>query len=305
MAIYYSQELSQYLHRSQGLSSITKRDFLQLFWPAYQRAFSTSNITSSWQKTGLLPYDPSVVLASMTVSIPSRPSSKGSGSGSAISASDWRNARGLFREVVKEQAEVSDGKVKKVEATLVRLCAQVQLLTVQNEGLTNALSNEKKRRKPRKALMQQIRADDGSAATFWSPTKVQQAMDLQEAMTTAKTEETRIKAVTKAQKKVDNQLRDEEAALRRQNRIDTAIETKKLKAAAETQKAVGKEGKKASQQLQLDHSASLNHQRRVPAAVEAVDSTTSPEKSVEAEGMPHQAVTRSGRITQRPRHLST
>jgi len=212
MAIYYSQELSQYLHRSQGLSSITKRDFLQLFWPAYQRAFSTSNITSSWQKTGLLPYDPSVVLASMTVSIPSRPSSKGSGSGSAISASDWRNARGLFREVVKEQAEVSDGKVKKVEATLVRLCAQVQLLTVQNEGLTNALSNEKKRRKPRKALMQQIRADDGSAATFWSPTKVQQAMDLQEAMTTAKTEETRIKAVTKAQKKVDNQLRDEEAA---------------------------------------------------------------------------------------------
>ncbi|KAK0840424.1 hypothetical protein LTS02_017201 [Friedmanniomyces endolithicus] len=141
--------------------------------------------------------------------------------------------RGLFREVVKEQAEVSDNKVKKVEATLVRLCAQVQLLTVQNEGLTNALSNEKKRRKPRKALMLQIRADDGSAATFWSPTKVQQAMDLQEAMATAKIEETRVKAATKAQKKADNQLRDEEAASRRQNRIDIEIETKRLKAVAE------------------------------------------------------------------------
>ena len=126
------------------------------------------------------------------MSIPSRPSSKGSGSGLAILASDWRNARGLFREVVKEQAEFSDNKVKKVEATLVRLCAQVQLLTVQNEGLTNILSNEKRRRKLRKTLMLQFRADDGSAATFWSPTKVQQAMDLQEAMATAKIEETRV-----------------------------------------------------------------------------------------------------------------
>ena len=47
---------------------MTKRMFYRLFKPAFEKAFfvekafSVENIESAWQKTGLWPYDPPVVL---------------------------------------------------------------------------------------------------------------------------------------------------------------------------------------------------------------------------------------------------
>lgn len=62
LATYHSQELDQFLYKSQGLCSLTKRDFFRLFWAAWGKAFTISNIESGWKRTGLYHFEPSVVL---------------------------------------------------------------------------------------------------------------------------------------------------------------------------------------------------------------------------------------------------
>lgn len=66
LANYYSQELQQWVYRSQVLSRLSKRNFFGLFWPAFKRAFSISNIESGWRRTGLLPWDPKEILRKLT-----------------------------------------------------------------------------------------------------------------------------------------------------------------------------------------------------------------------------------------------
>ena len=46
LANYYSQNVSNWMHKTQGLSRLTKRDFFELFWPAFLQAFTSKNILS-------------------------------------------------------------------------------------------------------------------------------------------------------------------------------------------------------------------------------------------------------------------
>ena len=41
---------------------MSKKDFFKVFWLAWQKAFTEANIKSSWQKTGLVPWCPLIVL---------------------------------------------------------------------------------------------------------------------------------------------------------------------------------------------------------------------------------------------------
>ena len=74
LAIYYSQELNQFLHKSEGFCSLTKRDFFWLFWAAFGKAFTTSNIESGWKRTGLYPFESSVILDKFPTNKDNRPS---------------------------------------------------------------------------------------------------------------------------------------------------------------------------------------------------------------------------------------
>ena len=65
LAVYYSQELVKHMAITQGLSRLSKRDFWSLFWHSYQAAFIKKNIESGWKRTGLLPFDPDVVLSEL------------------------------------------------------------------------------------------------------------------------------------------------------------------------------------------------------------------------------------------------
>jgi DDE superfamily endonuclease len=55
LAHFYIQEIDKLLFKSQGLTYITKRYFWRLFSVAWQKAFSTSNIESTFRTTGLKP----------------------------------------------------------------------------------------------------------------------------------------------------------------------------------------------------------------------------------------------------------
>ena len=58
----YSQEVDFYITATQGLTGISKRDFWRFFWPSFKKAFTKENIESGWKKTGLYPFNPSIVL---------------------------------------------------------------------------------------------------------------------------------------------------------------------------------------------------------------------------------------------------
>lgn len=61
---YYSQALNDLARKSEGYTSISKRDFFSLFWPAFEAAFTRENIASAWSKGGIWPLDPQKVLKS-------------------------------------------------------------------------------------------------------------------------------------------------------------------------------------------------------------------------------------------------
>jgi hypothetical protein len=58
----YNRKLITYLHNSQGLLVLKKRDFFLLFWDAWTLFFTAENIISSFKHTGINPMDPDVVL---------------------------------------------------------------------------------------------------------------------------------------------------------------------------------------------------------------------------------------------------
>src|SRR4051794_12182891 len=58
LAAAYSRALTQFLHQSQGLCGITKRDFFRLFYTAWDVTFTSKNIAKAFSATGLFPLDP-------------------------------------------------------------------------------------------------------------------------------------------------------------------------------------------------------------------------------------------------------
>ena len=62
LATYYSQALDAHTRQSLGLSSISKREFFTIFYPAFDKTFTEENIRSGWRKTGVEPWDPAQVL---------------------------------------------------------------------------------------------------------------------------------------------------------------------------------------------------------------------------------------------------
>ena len=83
-------------------------------------------------------------------------------------------------------------KLQKLSNTLINITTENTLLKVENKGFKTALYNEKKRRKRGKHLFQ-FRAKDGGSATFFSPAKIQAALDFNN-------EQAKAKAIQKEQK---------------------------------------------------------------------------------------------------------
>jgi hypothetical protein len=52
---HYSTQLSTYLHGSQDLLHVKKRDFILLFWPSYKALFMHKNILKAFKAAGVEP----------------------------------------------------------------------------------------------------------------------------------------------------------------------------------------------------------------------------------------------------------
>jgi hypothetical protein len=244
----YSKQLEDFLHKSMGLSHITKRDFFRLFWPAWEQALSSKNILSSWRTVGISPLNPEIVLARFNKKKDSRPSSSES-SRSILQAEDWRKIERLLNRVV---ADVYDKNTKKLSLTMHHLSTENILLKLRCQGLESALQNEKKKRQRGKALQFNIPPPENGGAVFYSPKKVQQARELQK----QKDEAIQIAKASKEEKKVRQQQAKEEKQRLLEERKRIRASQRELRLIEAEQKKHQKEeerlAKEADQQLQND-----------------------------------------------------
>lgn len=228
LATYYSQSLKGFIQQTTALSGIGKRDFFELFWPAFTKSFTPKNIASGWQKTGLFPWCPDHVLSKLPHlqsekdADPSRPGSKSSSNSAASASMNPQAIRQLVLNVAKKQ---ESKKIRKLQNTCSKLQNTVTLQAKRIQDLEASIQHEKKRRKRGKALFKQLRADDGYGAMFFSPAKIQQARDLQAEREAQKQAEQASKQLTKEQKNHDKALKQQEDAQKKQQRTQQRQES--------------------------------------------------------------------------------
>ena len=264
LAIYYSQGLNQHLCDSQGISAISKRDFFRLFWPAFLQAFTEHNILSSWSKTGISPFNPAVVTDSLTKPFTkeqghqSRPGS--SGASSTISASDWRKVRQIMKETIADASKNEHPDYQKLSNALCHITTENALLKAENKGFKTALYNEKKKRKRGKQLFEEFRQHEGQGAVFFSPQKIQAAVDLQARREEEKAAQKEAKAIEAEEKKAEKERQRLLMEQRKQERIEQRAEKAEAAAKKRAEKVQAREMKEASKQLQETLQAPVRQQ---------------------------------------------
>ena len=85
--------------------------------------------------------------------------------------------RRLLRDVVDE---VTEPQAKRLENTVLKLTTDIALLRLENEGLREAFGNEKKKRTCGKPIFDELRAETDCKAMFFSPSKIERAIELRE-----------------------------------------------------------------------------------------------------------------------------
>jgi hypothetical protein len=69
----YSKGLTYHLYNSQGLVPMKKGDFFHLFWTAWVKTFTEKLILSAFKSTGLIPFNPNVILNKFVTKEPEQP----------------------------------------------------------------------------------------------------------------------------------------------------------------------------------------------------------------------------------------
>ena len=62
----YSNELNSFINKGLGITAMKKRHFLSLFRSAWQKSFTEDNIKRAFEKPGIWPYNPALVLSVIT-----------------------------------------------------------------------------------------------------------------------------------------------------------------------------------------------------------------------------------------------
>ena len=138
----------------------------------------------------------------------------------------------LYREVVLHNASSSSIQQKLLEDTILHLTTQIELLQFENDGLREAIIHEKKKGKRSKTLFEELRAENGSQATFFSPMKIKRAQELQEQREQEKQRGKAQKQQEKLERAILKQEKQQELEQRRQQRL----EQKTTKALVQDQK---------------------------------------------------------------------
>ena len=173
LATYYTQGLTQLMFTSLGTVRMSKRSFWSVFWPAWKKAFTSKNIASGFEKTGIFPYNPSVTLDKIT-----KPRQI-EAVDSVYPATTPTSCRGVRRLHRAYENAPTPSKLGRILRANERLAAHHAIGQHMVRDLFQALKAEKKRRKRGKRL--NLLGEEGSGPQFFSPAQVQAARDYQAA----------------------------------------------------------------------------------------------------------------------------
>jgi len=196
LATYYSQVLDAHTRQSLGLSSVSKRDFLAIFYPAFDKAFTEENIRSRWRKTGIELWDPAEVLQIFDKEeCEGSDSSQGSAPSDSLRSSYLNSLRATrkIRRIVSQGVGSDDARkdrtIRLRGDAYLGASARVKLVEEREQGLLKSIYAEKNKRKRGRAFTEQLRADEGLGVLFFSPSKVVKARELAAAQESAEDDE--------------------------------------------------------------------------------------------------------------------
>jgi hypothetical protein len=158
----YTNQILAFIERCQGLTSMSKRDFLPLFLSAWETALKEETILRAFEATGISPLNPERILERFTY----RQFLSGSLSdseSSELSASNWRKTESLLRQVVRDRR---DPRAQKLSRAFHSISVQKTLLEHETRRLREALLNKRLRRKRGKVLPLEAAEDYYGGAIF-------------------------------------------------------------------------------------------------------------------------------------------
>ena len=308
LATYYSQALDAHTRQSLGLSSVSKRDFFAIFYQAFDKAFTAENIRSGWRKTGIEPWDPDQVLdifgkeaGEALDDSSASPTSESLRSSCLDSPRATRRVRRIVDRSVAADSARKDRAIRLLGDAYLGASARAELAEEREQGLLQSIGSEKKKRKRGSAFTEQLRADDGLGALFFSPSKVARARELAAAQEFAKDDEALdrlLRAQDRAQLKAHKEL---EAQQKREDQAIKAAARKTKKTLEKAQRERDKLAKKALKQLQTESLSSITRRRGRPPKQKQSNESAVIVTKPEVQTAPEQSKSRTGRAFKRPR----
>jgi len=308
LATYYSQLLEEHTRLSEGQTRMTKRDFFKCFYPAWHKAFTEKNVASSWSKTGLIPFHPALVLEKLRPRNQRGPTPRGSDRGPSSSPpACWDSPSGMrkLRAIINKTVDKKTKKmIKRLSDDLQSSRAEATLERLGKQKAIEALRHEKKKRKRGKKLMEQFRANEGSGAVLFSPSKVRAAFELQEQREQereAEREDREQRAQDRAQAKAQ---REQEAQKRRDDRAVAQAARRTAEALKKAQRSAEREAKRTQKQAEKVLKAKNKRSKGRPKNNKVSQKPAAVKDPIRAQHAPKQVVSRSGRTIRAPAHLS-
>ena len=222
LATAYTKELNNLTHCGLGWVSMTKRLFWSLFQAAWNQSFTTANILQGFAKTGIWPLNPSATLKYVQKFDQSVTPSKLP----ALSMKTPLTIREI-RRIAK--ASPSELKQNLFQRAVFRLATQNEIQRHENQGLRQALNQEKKRRQRGKRL-NLLGEEESHTAQFFSPQRILAAKAYQAE-----------KEATEKEKQLQKTQKKEEADLKRQQKKAEVQERAAQRAADAVQRELRKQ----------------------------------------------------------------
>ena len=260
----YSNELNDLLTGSLGYTLMSKCLFWRLFKPAWETAFSEKNILSSFEKTGIFPYNPDLVLD--VIQIPPQSPKSQDEPKTPLTSRSIRRAQKVYK------LDPSKKNLDLLFKSQVKLAAQYEIALHERTGLVDALQIEKGRVKRGKRL-NVLGEEENGDPHFISPSKINAAKVYQAEKEAQEDTEQKEKAARKdemAAKRAQKQAEKEERALQRVARRDEARQAKAEKAAQIQARKEAREQAKAAKEAKKEvrKAAKASKASKVPKASE-------------------------------------
>jgi hypothetical protein len=163
LARYYTNGLNNLMFESLGIVSISKRSFWSIFWPAWQEAFSESNILLGFRNTRIWPFDSLIILSQIIKPLPEVIKD----TQSVQTPMTYRASRRIKQQY---RNAPSPSLITKVFKANEQLTSQHSIDSHVIKGLSNALRNEKKKRQRGKRL--NLIGENSSGPQFFSPNRI-------------------------------------------------------------------------------------------------------------------------------------